>query len=115
MKSLIKMMINGIEKIIDGHPDPKKNEVKFVNDRILVNGSCVGSGYYGIVEVVWQGPIAYVEATNIRIKSPVYGNVDGTNVTIEGSVTGNVDGVNVTCGDVIGGSIDATIVNQRSS
>lgn len=106
------MVINGIVKIIDGHSEPKKNVVKFINDQIYVNGTLIGSGYQGTVEVVWLGPIANVEATNIKIKGDVNGNIDCTNVNISGSVTGDIDGVNVTCGNVTG-NVDATVINRR--
>lgn len=117
MKRLIQMLINGVEKMVKGYDEPGKNTVSIKNfgtngSSIIVNGAVVGSGYQGIVEIVWNGPAANIDATNVKVIGNVDGDVDGTNVTISGDVIGNVDGVNVTCENVTG-DVDATIVSKR--
>lgn len=86
--------------------------VSINNNEIFVDGKLVEGNLKGIVKVVWDGPVAKVDAATIEINGDVQGNVDGATVTIKGNVGGSVDGATVTCGNVAG-DVDAATVIRR--
>jgi len=82
---------------------PAGSSVTITNDTLYVNGAKVTDGLQGVVKVVWEGPLASLEAGGSVECGDVSGDVHGGNSVTCGNVQGNVRaGNSVTCGDIKG-------------
>lgn len=103
-KLMNKLIVNGIEHMVEG------NNVSIVKRSIVVNGKIIVDNIVGdSVHVKWEGDLANLDCTSCEITGNVNGRVDSTSVRC-GNVGGNVDATSVRCGN-IGGRVDATSVN----
>jgi len=71
-------------------PKKKKENLYSLDDDYEPAGN-----YHFTGQLIINGNVGDVDATNVTIHGDVRGDVDGTNVTIEGSVHGDVDAVSV--------------------
>ena len=87
--------INNGKIYLDGklyEPKKKKENLYSLDDDVY---EPVGD-YNFTGQLVINGNVGNVDATNVTINGDVRGDVDGTSVTVGGSVHGDVDGVSVT-------------------
>jgi hypothetical protein len=94
------IVVNGVRIEL---PDGATN-VSISGDAVTVGGVKVAGSLSGIVEVVWEGPLASLESRNaVTVKGDVYGDARAGTALKCGNVGGDATaGTGLTCGDVAG-------------
>lgn len=90
------------------------NNISINNGVVTVDGVTVEEGLQGVVKVVWEGPLASLEADTSVECGDVHGDVRGGNSVTCKNVQGNVRaGNSVNCGKVGGNCRAGNSVNHR--
>ena len=107
-KSSVTVTING--KKFEAHG----NNVSVSSGAVYVDGVKIEDGLSGVVDIVWDGPLASLEAEGSVTCGDVHGDVTGGNSVTCKNVRGSVKaGNSVTCRDVGGSCRAGNSVSRR--
>ena len=76
------------------------------NGNVYVNGKLVESNLSGEIRIIWDGPAANIDCTNLTVNGDIHGNVDCTNLKCS-NINGDVDATNVSANSIVG-KVDST-------
>lgn len=88
------------------------NNIKIMNDKVIVDGVVISEGLTGEVTIKFEGDLAKLDATNVVVNGNVVGDVDCTSLQVTGSINGDVDATNVKASEIIG-KVDAVNVSGK--
>lgn len=88
------------------------NNIKIINDKVIVDGVVVTEGLSGEVTVKFEGDLAKLDATSVTVHGNVIGDINCTSLQVTGSVNGDVDATNVKASEIIG-NVDAVNVSGK--
>lgn len=97
-----KITINGVT-----YEALKGETITVANGAVIINGVTITDGLKGIVKIVWEGPLAYLNAGCSVECGAVAGNVDAGNSVKCGDVQGSVKAGNSVTANKITGSVKA--------
>ena len=100
-----KITINGVTIEVDSS---NGSSINVRNGVVSVGGVVVQTGLSGVVEIIWSGPAASINADgSVTVNGEVKGDVDAGGSINCGNVSGSADaGGSINCGN-IGGNADA--------
>lgn len=90
------------------------NNVVIRNGVVTVDGMKVTDGLHGVVKVIWEGPLAFLDCDSAVECGDVRGDVRGGNSVKCENVQGNVHaGNSVKCGNVGGSCTAGNSISRR--
>ncbi len=99
--------INGKTHYVSG------NNISVVNGKIKVDGRVLEEGLKGEVTIKFEGDLASLSATEVKVNGSVHGDVDCTSLKVEGDIGGETRCTSLDIQGDIKGNVDATSIKIR--
>lgn len=107
-----KITINGITKEVKGSNITVSESKNRQDVNISIDGEIIFTTTSRDIKITFEGDLASLNATHVKVVGNVMGDVDGTHINVSGDIIGNVDGTHVNA-NRIEGNVDAIHVNYH--